>query len=119
MTDSGTRQWPEALFAELVARFSADPSVTPPSPGGGGKFGASALKVGGKIFAMLSNDELVVKLPRSRVADLVASGTGRPFDPGHGRVMKEWATIAPGQSAAWPELAEEAREFVSGARPRR
>jgi TfoX/Sxy family transcriptional regulator of competence genes len=106
----------DALFGRLVARFSADPSVTP--PGKGGKFGASGLKADGKLFAMLSRGELVVKLPRDRVEALVASGKGKPFDPGHGRLMKEWVTIAPDQSRQWGKLAEEAREFVAAASQR-
>ncbi len=44
----------ETLFEGLVQRFSADPSVTVPSADGKGAFGASALKVDGRIFAMLS-----------------------------------------------------------------
>jgi TfoX/Sxy family transcriptional regulator of competence genes len=108
----------EALFERLVTRFSADPSVTPPTAGKG--FGASGLKVEGKIFAMLSRGELVVKLPRQRVDELVASGTGRPFDPGHGRVMKEWVTIRPSHGRSWVKLAEEAQQFVAAAaRPSR
>lgn len=101
----------DALFEQLVARFSADPAVTPPSGGRG--FGASGLKVGGKLFAMLSNGELVVKLPRQRVDELIAAGTGTRFDPGHGRLMKEWVTIAPSHGSDWVALAEEARQFVS------
>jgi hypothetical protein len=62
----------DARFERLVSRFSSDPSVSPPSAGKGGKFGESALKVDGKIFAMLSRGELVVKLPRERVDELVA-----------------------------------------------
>jgi hypothetical protein len=107
----------DALFERLVARFSADPSVTPPSGGTG--FGAAALKVDGKIFAMLSGGDLVVKLPKQRVDELVASQTGAPFDPGHGRVMKEWLTVAPAQSGRWDDLAAEALQFVGGAPKRR
>lgn len=103
----------DALFEELVARFSADPAVTPPSAGKGGRFGDSGLKVSGKLFAMLSKGELVVKLPKQRVDELIASGTGTRFDPGHGRVMKEWVTIAPSHGRDWVTLAEEARQFVS------
>src|SRR5690349_8405219 len=71
----------EALFARLVERFATDPAVTPPSVDKGGKFGASGLKVDGKLFAMVSKGKLVVKLPRPRVDELVASGSGEPFDP--------------------------------------
>ena len=103
----------EALFAQLVTRFSKDPSVTPPSATKGRSFGASALKADGKIIAMLAAGELVVKLPRRRVDELVASGTGRPFDPGHGRVMKEWVAVNPREAGVWGELAREAREYVA------
>ena len=104
-----------ALFATLVRRYEADPDVTPPSTTGkAGKFGSDALKVDGKIFAMLSRGELVLKLPRSRVGELIASGTGAPFGAGRGRVMKEWVAIDPGEHAAWAELTDEARSFVAG-----
>jgi len=114
MTGRHTSQDAEALFQQLVTRFSADPSVTLPATKGG-RFGASGLKVDNKIFAMLSEGELVVKLPRHRVDELIASGTGSRFDPGHGRLMKEWVTIAPDQGRYWGELAQEAREFVAAA----
>ena len=54
-----------------------------------------------------------MKLPRQRVDELIASGTGKRFDPGHGRLMKEWVTIATSHSRDWGTLAEEARQFVS------
>ena len=101
---------PDALFASLVARLSAHPDVTPPTGGSG--FGATGLKVGGKLFAMLTKGELVVKLPRMRVEELVAAGTGQAFDPGHGRVMKEWVTVGPEHGGDWDELADEALRFV-------
>jgi hypothetical protein len=72
--------------------------VTPPSASTGGRFGASGLNVGGKLFAMLDGGELVVKLPRQRVEELVAAGTGQPFDPGHGRLMKEWSRLPPSRA---------------------
>ena len=118
MTGRHTPEAAEALFAHLVASFSGDPLVTLPSTRKGGKFGASGLKVGGRIFAMLSKGELVVKLPRQRVDELVAARTGRPFDPGRGRLMKEWVTIAPGNSRDWRTLAEEALQFVAATAPR-
>lgn len=116
MTRRRTSEDAEALFGELVTRFGADPSVTPPAAEGG-KFGASGLKVDNRIFALLHKGELVVKLPRGRVDELVASGTGKPFDPGHGRLMKEWVTIEPRHGRNWGELAQEARDFVAGAAP--
>jgi hypothetical protein len=100
----------EALFDRLVRGFADDTAVEPPKPGGA--FGASALKVGGKIFAMVSQGSLVVKLPAGRVQELIAAGKGEPFDAGKGRPMKEWVSIDPARSRTWTPLAREARDFV-------
>lgn len=108
------REDADTLFGELVEEFRGDPAVAPPAEGGGRRFGAATLKVEGKIFAMLTGGELVVKLPRRRVDELVALGIGGPFDTGRGRVMKEWVTIAPRHGRDWRGLAREAREFVAG-----
>lgn len=64
---------------------------------------------------MLARGRLVVKLPRERVDRLVAAGSAERFDPGHGRVMREWASLDPAAPEDWDALAAEAREFV---RPR-
>ena len=69
------------------------------------------LKVNRKIFAMFGRNRFVIKLPRKRVAELVVAGKGERFDPGHGRLMKEWIVVGSGK-ADWVELAKEAYEFV-------
>lgn len=56
-------------------------------------FGSTGLKVNGKVFAMLVKGRFVAKLPRERMDQLVASGAGASFDPGHGRLMKEWVAL--------------------------
>lgn len=99
-------------YAAVVAALSGEPGVT---VGTGRKgFGASALCVGGRIFALLSSrDRFVVKLPRPRGAELVAAGRGEPFDPGHGRLMREWLEVAAGSDGEWLPLAREAMRFVA------
>lgn len=98
-------------FAPVVAAFAGIRDVT-----GGRMMSAYGLKVGSKIFAMFARGQFTVKLPRERVEELLASGKGRRFDPGHGRLMKDWVTIAAG-NADWVELAKEAYLFVKrGAR---
>lgn len=78
---------------------------------GGQKFGADALKVRGKIFAMISSrNHLVVKLAKERVDALVAARVGEHFDPGHGRVMKQWLAVT-SPKADWPELVREAHAY--------
>ncbi len=104
----------EARFATIVAAFCDHPNVSPPA---GTAFGASALKVNNKIFAMLSSrGEFVVKLPQQRVDALVAAGTGERFASGPGRLMKEWVAINPRAEADWLALAREALEFVAAPR---
>jgi hypothetical protein len=103
----------EAHYARIVKTMSAMPGV---AVGAGRKrgFGASALSTRGKIFALLSSrGRFVVKLPRSRGAELVASGVGRPFDPGHGRLMKEWLELDDARQKDWLTLAKEAQTFVA------
>jgi hypothetical protein len=98
----------EERYAELVADFLVRPGVGQDGKG----FGSSALKTGGRIFAMLSSrGEFVVKLPAGRVAELIASGAGQPYDAGKGRPMREWLALSP--NADWQPLATEALTFVS------
>ena len=76
-------------------------------------FGATSLKTDGKIFAMLVKDRLVVKLPAARVTALVESGAGERFDPGHGRIQKEWLAVSSDDPAAWRALATESEAYVA------
>lgn len=77
-------------------------------------FGSACLKSRGKVFATLFQGRLVLKLPRERVAALTAAGKGEPFDPGMGRLMREWVVLAESADAAWDDLTAEAHAFVSG-----
>jgi TfoX/Sxy family transcriptional regulator of competence genes len=74
----------DATLAPIVDAFEASQKLE-----SGRKFGSNGLKVDGKLFALFTQGTLVVKLPRERVAALVAARVGKPFDPGHGRQMKE------------------------------
>ena len=104
---------PDARYQGLAKTFASRPNVTCLSEGGG--FGSRGqLKVGGRIFAMLVRDELVLKLPRARVDELVEGGVGRYFDAGKGRPMREWFVLAATSRRPWGPLAEEAFDFVEG-----
>jgi hypothetical protein len=101
---------PHDRFAVIAETQLDAPNVT-----AGTGFGRNpGLRIGGKIYAMLVDDALVVKLPRDRVQELSGDGVGRPFDPGHGRVMKEWLSVPKGAGRRWRSLVEEARAFVAG-----
>lgn len=102
---------PGQRYSDIVQAFVRRPGVTQHGRG----FGSSALRVRGKMFATLSpSGAFVVKLPRQRVDALVAAGHGRPFEPGPGRVMKEWLELSPASGQNWASLAEEALAFVAG-----
>jgi hypothetical protein len=106
----------EERFAELVATLADVPGVTVPDGPAGSRFGSSACKVDGSIFAMLTGGALVVKLPADRVAQCVADGTGAPFGAGKGKPMREWLTVVPDDPQVWSALAREALHFVGGPR---
>ena len=95
-------------FAPVVSAFAGDHTVSRRR-----MFSSeNVLSVNGKIFAMLGRgSSLVVKLPKARVDELVSAGKGKHFDPGHGRLMKEWVVVEAG-AAPWVALAEEAHRFV-------
>jgi TfoX/Sxy family transcriptional regulator of competence genes len=102
-------------WATLVEKMLAESDATYGATGSGPQraFGSTSLKTSGKIFAMLVNGRLVVKLDRRRVDALVAAGTGKRFDPGHGRLMKEWIDLESDSDETWLDLATEAEAFVA------
>jgi TfoX/Sxy family transcriptional regulator of competence genes len=121
--DRSVTQRPDPRMRKLLDALRADPVTAPAiaefeanrSVGATRKFGSNGLKANGKLFALFTQGTLVVKLPRGRVAELVAQGQGELFDPGHGRLMKEWLTIVDAK-ASWTGLAKEAHAFVRAAK---
>ena len=106
---SGRRVELPPAFAAIVKHFARDPRVT----FGGQGFGSKALRLDGKIFAMISlRGQFVVKLPRDRVVELIDLGKAEYFDTGRGKVMKEWLAVLDGP-ASWRGLAEEAHQFAT------
>ncbi len=94
-------------FVAVVAAFAGDTNVTRRR-----MFSSdNVLAVNGKIFAMLVKDKLVAKVPKERVDELVGDGIGENFDPGHGRLMKEWVAVGAG-GVNWVAFAREAYRFV-------
>ena len=99
----------EPHYAKVVRAFSNDRAVTRETRKG---FGSGALKANGRIFAMMTpRGEFVAKLPEKRVDELIAAGVGNHFEPGPGRVMKEWIATS-GARTRWIELAHEAYLYV-------
>jgi hypothetical protein len=106
-------------FAEVVERFRGDPDVSLPQKNDEKeekkkRFGSRALKIDGRIFAMLTSDgsSFVIKLPKSRVDQLVASRDGTRFDPRrNGHTMNEWIVMEEKSKTNWVDVAIEARDF--------
>ena len=103
----------EAAFARLASAISKDRRVDAPDLAKAKGFGSKGLKVKRKMFAFQSKGRLVVKLPAERVDELIAARIGERFDPGHGRLMKEWLAVGVARKATWMKLALEALEYAS------
>lgn len=93
-------------FAPVVQAFAKVADVE-----AGKLFSSYGLKVKGRIFAMFGRGRFVVKLPKERVDEFVKAKRAKRFDPGHGRVMKEWASFKDGEEE-WVSLAREAYRVV-------
>jgi hypothetical protein len=99
----------EAAFDAVAATLIPEPDVNE-----GTGFGTNpGLRTTEKIFAMLHNGELVVKLPAERCAELVQAGRARTFEIGR-RTMREWIRLAEVDEQEWLRLAREARDYVRG-----
>jgi uncharacterized protein YndB with AHSA1/START domain len=107
---------PSTRFAAVVRAFVNEPDVSPPEAPTSKrrKFGSNGLKFKGKLFAMLSGDRLVLKLPEQRVAALVTSGDGQRMVSGGAREMKEWLVLDARSGQDWLLLAREACDYAKG-----
>jgi hypothetical protein len=101
------------LYDELTDELLYDPAV-----GRSTMMGYPCVRRAGRFFASFDpwEQSLVVKLPRQRVAELIANGTGEPFAP-NGRVFREWAMVPALDPGTWEKLLAEAREFAAPAPP--
>jgi len=104
----------EERFDRVVAAFLEIDGVTPPGSTSRRQFGSNALRINGRIFAMLVRGALVAKLPAKRVAAAIDRGEGVAFDANKGRPMREWMTVPPDSTLDWLEIAREALTYVGG-----
>jgi hypothetical protein len=95
-------------YREVVEALLTDPAVSEAQ-----MMGMPAVKLGSKMFGGFFDGNLVVRIGRERVEDLISSGRALPFDPsGRDRPMKDWAQV-PEPNAEWLALATEAKAFAS------
>ncbi|TPV93244.1 MAG: hypothetical protein B7733_21500 [Myxococcales bacterium FL481] len=99
----------EKLFWELAAELQAEE----PHLVEGTIMNGRCLRVGQEFLALVDykGSGLVVKLPKHRVAELVASGHGKPFGPG-GKIFKEWVCVPEPNRRRWRGLLREGIAFV-------
>lgn len=97
------------VFWELAAELQReDPRITE-----GTLMGGRCLRVDDEFLALADHkgSGLVVKLPRSRVLELIEDGVGEPFAPA-GRVFREWASVPTVDRDRWRALLVEGVAFV-------
>jgi hypothetical protein len=101
----------EDLFWELAAAHLGTDGVEE-----GTMMGSRCLRVGGEFTGMIHSKtgELILKLPRERVDELVASGKTEAFAP-NGKVFKEWTLVPRSDRRTWKKLIDEAVDFAKTA----
>ena len=76
--------------------------------------GGRCARVTGEFLDLVAykNAGMVLKLPRTRVDELIAQGIGQPFAPA-GKVFREWVAISQPDRRRWTTLLAEAVAFVA------
>ena len=76
--------------------------------------GFPCLRINGDFFSTCDHrsGDLIVKLRKDRVSELIDAGRGEPFAPS-GRVFKEWVLIKRRNKKTWIALMDESLSFVS------
>jgi hypothetical protein len=92
----------------------AEPLLIEPGTSLGTLMKFPCLRVDGNFFATCDHrtGDLIVQLPRQRVAQLIDDGAARPFAPA-GRTFKEWASIPERDAGTWRSLLTEARTYAA------
>lgn len=89
-----------------------------PGVKGSKAFGYPAYKVNGKVFAFVGGNGVAIKLPATRVQELIVGGdVMKPFEVADGVVWREWVSIDRPQSDDYVQdidLFEESVSFVAG-----
>jgi hypothetical protein len=99
-------------FGDIVAAAAARCLAANPEVAAGRIFSSAGLNVRGKYFAVPRPNDLLLKLPATRVQQLIESGAGQAFTSG-GRTMKEWVLVQPADEASCAAYMDEARVFVA------
>ncbi len=112
MTDASA-QIVDLLAAELAPEWNIG---TARRIAAGSWFGKHCLRVDGKVFAVLREGNLALKLPEEVRARAQQAYGARPFDPRDtGHPLKEWVQIPPQEFDTWVRFARLACAYVATA----
>ena len=103
-------QTDESVFWELIEELQLeDPRVEE-----GTIMNGRCARVAGEFLGLVDDkgSGMVVKLPRDRVDELIASGVGQPFAPAK-KVFREWVSIPKRDRRRWRSLLRESVAFVT------
>jgi hypothetical protein len=103
------------LFEKLARSLDVGEVTKPAHPTQPQRMNANAFCVHNRVFAMRVGDDLVLKLPANRVAELIEAGVAGPHVV-DGRPMKEWANLRPAREKQWLELTKESLVHVRNKR---
>ena len=82
-------------------------------------FGGRGFLASRSTFAIVFEDELIVKLPRGDYARCLAMAGVRPFAPGDDKPMTTWVVVSADAIAEDPELADWLKLGLAGVRGER
>ena len=102
-------------FEKLAKSLDVGPVTKPVDDTRPQRMNANAFCIRNTVFAMHVGEDLVIKLPPKRVAELIESGVGVSNVVG-GRPMKEWATLRPATEEKWLGLTKESLDYVRSKR---
>lgn len=104
----GVRMTGDELFWEVAEPLLGQAAVSRST-----MMGYPCLRYDGRFFASVDRNTgaLLVKLPRTRVGELIEQGHGQPFAPA-GRTFREWVAIDKPQRRRWQNLIREALTFA-------
>ena len=102
-------------FETLAKSLDVGPVTKPAHPTRPQRMNANSLCVRNKLFAMRVGDDLVLKLPPKRLAELIAARVCVPHVVG-GRPTTEWARLSPTKATKWLDLAKESLDYVRSKR---
>ena len=100
-------------FEKIAKALDVGPVTKPAHPTRPQRMNANAFCIRNKVFAIRAGEDLVLKLPPKRVAEVIEVGTAQPYVVGD-QPMKEWAKVPLKSQSKWLGLARESLAYVSG-----